>query len=123
MKPCLHLLSPKCENSTMEKMYFESSLKNTETQQGGLYGEASIGSTGTAMVSDDHYSETKWAEHKKLVCREWRTAFQFLQLAAKNEECIVAAGIRPVRGTFAQLAENSGDFSHPNHTAHSGCYS
>ena len=22
MKPCLHLLSPKCENSTMEKMYF-----------------------------------------------------------------------------------------------------
>ena len=23
----------------------------------------------------------------------WRTAFQFLQLAAKNEECIVAAGI------------------------------
>ena len=47
----------------------------------------------------------------------------FLQLAAKNEECIVAAGIRPVRGTFAQLAENSGGFSHPNHTAHSGCYS
>ena len=35
------------------------------------------------MVSDDHYSETKWAEHKKLVCREWRTAFQFLQLATK----------------------------------------
>ena len=27
--------------------------------------------TGTAMVSDDHYSETKWAEHKKLVCREF----------------------------------------------------
>lgn len=79
--------------------------------------------TGTAMVSDDHYSETRWAEHKKLVCREWRTAFQLLQLAAKNEECIVAAGIRPVRGTFAQLAENSGGFSHPNHTAHSGCYS
>lgn len=22
MKPCLHLVSPKCENSTMEKMYF-----------------------------------------------------------------------------------------------------
>lgn len=69
-----------------------------------------------------HYSETKWAEYKKLVCREWRTAFQLLQLAAKNEECIVAAGIRPVRGTFAQLAENSGDSSHPNHTAHSRCY-
>ena len=113
----------KCEDSTMEKCVFESSLKNTETQQGGLHGEAGIGSTGTAMVSDDHYSETKWAEHKKLVCREWRTAFQLLQLAAKNEECIVAAGIRPVRGTFAQLAENSGGFSHPNHTAHSGCYS
>ena len=42
------------------------------------------------MVSDDHYSETKWAEHKKLVCREWRTAFQLLQQAAKNEECVVA---------------------------------
>jgi len=27
--------------------------------------------TGTAMVSDDHYSETRWAEHKKLVCREF----------------------------------------------------
>lgn len=59
MKPCLHPLSLKCENSTMEKCIFESSLKNTETQQGGLHGEASIGSTGTAMVSDDHYSETK----------------------------------------------------------------
>ena len=23
------------------------------------------------MVSDDHYSETKWAEHKQLVCREF----------------------------------------------------
>ena len=65
------------------------------------------------MVSDDHYSERKWAEHKKLVCREWRTAFQLLQLAAKNEKCIVAAGIRPVRGTFAQLAENSGRFLPP----------
>lgn len=63
MKPCLHPLSLKCENSTMEKCIFESSLKNTETQQGGLHGEASIGSTGTAMVSDDHYSETKWAEN------------------------------------------------------------
>ena len=48
---------------------------------------------------------------------------ELLQLAAKNEEYIVAAGIRPVRGTFAQLAESSGDSSHPNHTAHSGCYS
>ena len=37
-----------------KKCIFESSLKNTETQQGGLHGEASIGSTGTAMVSDDH---------------------------------------------------------------------
>ena len=54
---------------SMEKCIFESSLKNTETEQGGLHGEASIGSTETAMVSDDHYSETKWAEHKKLVCR------------------------------------------------------
>ena len=54
-----------------KKCIFESSLKNTETQQGGLHGEASIGSTETAMVSDDHYSETKWAEHKKLVCREF----------------------------------------------------
>ena len=27
--------------------------------------------TGTAMISDDHYSETRWAEHKKLVCREF----------------------------------------------------
>ena len=45
------------------------------------------------MVSDDHYSETKWVEHKKLVCREWCTAFQLLQLAAKNEECTAAAGI------------------------------
>ena len=71
MKLCLSSLSPKCENSTMEKCIFKSSLKNTETQQGGLHGEASIGSTGTAMVSDDHYSETKWAEHKKLVCREF----------------------------------------------------
>ena len=26
--------SPKCENSTMKKCIFESSLKNTETQQG-----------------------------------------------------------------------------------------
>ena len=42
------------------------------------------------MVSDDHCSETKWAEHKKLVCREWCTAFQLLQQAAKNEECVVA---------------------------------
>ena len=41
------------------------------------------------MVSDDHCSETKWAEHKKLVCREWCTAFQLLQPAAKNEECVV----------------------------------
>ena len=80
--------------------------------------------TGTAMVSDDHYSETKWAEHKKLVCREWRTAFQLLQLAAEDESCPAAADRRcPVRGTFAQLAENSDDFSHPNHNAHSGCYS
>ena len=45
------------------------------------------------MVSDDHNSKTKWSEHKKLVCREWRTAFQLLQLAAKNEECTAAAGI------------------------------
>ena len=42
------------------------------------------------MVSDDHCSETKWAEHKKLVYREWCTAFQLLQQAAKNEECVVA---------------------------------
>ena len=42
------------------------------------------------MISDEPYSETKWAEHKKLVCREWCTAFQLLQLAAKNEECVVA---------------------------------
>ena len=42
------------------------------------------------MVSDDHCSETKWAEHKKLVCREWCTAFQLLQQAAKNEKCVVA---------------------------------
>ena len=38
----------------MEKCIFESSLKNTETQQEGLHGETSIGSMGTAMVSDDH---------------------------------------------------------------------
>jgi len=74
MKPCPPSLSPKCENSTMEKCIFESCLKNTETQQEGLHGETSIGSMGTAMVSDDHYSETKWAEHKKLVCREWRAS-------------------------------------------------
>ena len=55
------------------------------------------------MVSDDHYSETKWAEHKKLVCREWRTAFQLLQLAAKNEECIVAAGIQRLRTEKNQI--------------------
>ena len=34
MKPCLPPSSPKCENSTMKKCIFESSLKNTETQQG-----------------------------------------------------------------------------------------
>ena len=34
--------------------------------------------TGTAMVSDDRYSETRWAEHKKLVCRE----FSFIILPA-----------------------------------------
>lgn len=108
MKPCLSPLSPKCENNTMKKCIFESSLKNTETQQGGLHGEASIGSTGTTVVSDDHYSETKWAAHKKLVCRKWRTAFQLLQLAAEDESCPAAADRRClVRGTFAQLAENS----------------
>ena len=32
MKPCLSPPAPKCENSTMEKCVFESSLKNTETQ-------------------------------------------------------------------------------------------
>ncbi len=48
---------------------------------------------------------------------------ELLQLAAKNEEYIVAAVIRPVRGTFAQLTENSGVFFHANHTAHSGCCS
>lgn len=42
MKPCLSPPAPKCENSTMEKCVFESSLKNTETQQGGHHGEASI---------------------------------------------------------------------------------
>jgi hypothetical protein len=34
MKPCLSLLSPKCDNNTMKKCIFESSLKNTEAQQG-----------------------------------------------------------------------------------------
>ena len=90
MKLCPSPLSPKCEIVPLKKCIFESSLKNTETQQGGLHGEASIGSTETAMVSDDHCSETKWAEHKKLVCREWCAAFKLLQLAAKNEECVVA---------------------------------
>ena len=33
-----------------KKCIFDSSLKNTETQQGGHHGEASIGSAGTAMV-------------------------------------------------------------------------
>ena len=42
MKPCLSPPAPKCENSTMKKCVFESSLKNTETQQGGRHGEASI---------------------------------------------------------------------------------
>lgn len=36
-----------------ETCIFESSLKNTKTQQGSLY-EKSIGSTGAAIVSDDH---------------------------------------------------------------------
>lgn len=124
MKPCLSSLSPKCENSTIEKCIFESSLKNTETQQGGHHGEASIGSTGTTVVSDDHYSETKWAEHKKLVCREWRTAFQLLQLAAEDENCPAAADRRcSVRGTFAQLAENIFRCFCTNRCADPGYYS
>ena len=37
-----------------------------------------------SFVADDHYSETKRAEHKKLVYGTWRTAFQLLQLAAED---------------------------------------
>ena len=60
MKLCLSSLSPKCENSTMEKCIFKSSLKNTETQQGGLHGEASIGSTPRTSQS--------WISCKSQMC-------------------------------------------------------
>jgi hypothetical protein len=45
MKPCLFLPLQSAKIVPWEKCIFESSLKNTETQQGGLHGKASIDST------------------------------------------------------------------------------
>lgn len=51
MKPCLSSPAPKCENSTMEKCIFESSLKNTETQH-SMEGQASTSPAGIQICGE-----------------------------------------------------------------------